>query len=83
MQITLKLFASLADRLPPGSHRNQAPIEIDESSTVQAVIERHNIANNDAHLVLVNGVYIAPEDRSQRELIAGDAVAIWPPVAGG
>ena len=35
------------------------------------------------HLVLVNGVYVAPEQRKARTLAPGDALAIWPPVAGG
>jgi len=35
-----------------------------------------------AYLVLVNGVYIAEEDRD-RPLADGDVMAAWPPVAGG
>jgi sulfur-carrier protein len=33
--------------------------------------------------VLVNGVYQAPAVRETLHLKAGDALAIWPPVAGG
>jgi sulfur-carrier protein len=33
--------------------------------------------------VLVNGSYIAPEHRPTRELVDGDVLAIWPPIAGG
>jgi len=35
------------------------------------------------HIVLVNGVYVAPADRATRTLAEGDVLAIWPPVAGG
>jgi len=35
------------------------------------------------HMVLVNGVYVAPEERSDKKLEEGDHLAIWPPVAGG
>jgi molybdopterin converting factor small subunit len=35
------------------------------------------------HLVLIHGVYIAPEQRAERVLQDGDVLAIWPPVAGG
>ena len=35
------------------------------------------------HLVLVNGRYIAPEMRASEVLHPGDALAIWPPIAGG
>jgi sulfur carrier protein ThiS len=34
-------------------------------------------------LVLVNGVYVPPEERATRTLVEGDVLAIWPPVAGG
>jgi len=35
------------------------------------------------HLVLVNGSYIAPEQRASQTLAEGDVLAIWPPIAGG
>ena len=35
------------------------------------------------HLVLVNGVYVPPEQRAERVLKDGDVLAIWPPIAGG
>jgi sulfur carrier protein ThiS len=35
------------------------------------------------HLVLVNGAYVPPGERARLALRDGDALAIWPPVAGG
>jgi sulfur carrier protein ThiS len=35
------------------------------------------------HLVLLNGEFIPPQARAERALIAGDVLAIWPPIAGG
>jgi molybdopterin converting factor small subunit len=35
------------------------------------------------HLVLVNGRYVAPADRTTHVLQPDDVLAIWPPVAGG
>jgi hypothetical protein len=35
------------------------------------------------HLVLINGVYVPPEERGTRMLAEGDTLAIWPPIAGG
>jgi sulfur carrier protein ThiS len=35
------------------------------------------------HLVLVNGHFIAPEQRALHVLAEGDVLAIWPPIAGG
>jgi molybdopterin converting factor small subunit len=33
--------------------------------------------------VLVNGSYVEPGQRLSRTLNEGDALAIWPPIAGG
>ncbi|MGB9149478.1 MAG: MoaD/ThiS family protein, partial [Burkholderiales bacterium] len=35
------------------------------------------------HLVLLNGVYVYPPERQTTRLRDGDALAIWPPIAGG
>ena len=33
--------------------------------------------------VLINGVFVPPEQRGARVLVDGDVLAIWPPIAGG
>lgn len=83
MQITLKLFASLSDYLPPGSRDNRVDLETGEGDTVAAVIQRYQLPERLVHLVLVNGNYVAPGDRPTRQLQAGDQLAVWPPIAGG
>lgn len=88
MEIILKLFATLSDYLPAernGKVRvyNQLPLDVAEGVTVQAVIEQMQVPPAMAHLVLVNGVYIAPAERPTHPLRDGDALAVWPPIAGG
>ena len=88
MQITFKLHASLTDCLPRNAdghrpHYNQLQIEVPEGCDVQSVIDRFNLPAAQVHLVLVNGVYVAPPTLSRRVLSDGDALAIWPPIAGG
>ncbi len=83
MRITLKLFASLSDYLPAGSQDNQVSLEAEDSATVADIIHRHQLPDRLVHLVLVNGVYVAPAERSIRHLKAGDQLAVWPPIAGG
>jgi sulfur carrier protein ThiS len=83
MQITLKLFATLGDFLPAGSRYNQIEVEVLDGVTVAAVIQQHQLPDKLVHLVLVNGVYIKPEERASKALQAGDVLAIWPPIAGG
>lgn len=83
MKITFKLYATLSDFLPPGQRHNAIEIDIDPATTIADLVERFRLPPRLVHLVLVNGVYIAPEQRMERTLLPGDALAIWPPVAGG
>lgn len=84
MKIALKLFASLTDYLPPASkYTNIVELEVAEGSTITQVTEPYHLPPALVHLVLVNGHYIAPEQRAAKVLQEGDVLAIWPPIAGG
>jgi sulfur carrier protein ThiS len=84
MQITFKLYASLGDYLPADSRRgNEMSHTVPDGSTVTGVTGPFNLPDKLVHLVLVNGHYIAPEDRATKVLVEGDVLAIWPPIAGG
>jgi sulfur carrier protein ThiS len=88
MRVLLKLFATLGAHLPAeldGQRRqgNELPIAVAEGTTVQQVIDRFQLPAGLVHLVLVNGAFVHPADRAARRLAEGDALAIWPPVAGG
>lgn len=84
MWITFKLFASLSAHLPPqAAGGNEIRIEVPEGATILEVIAPYQLPMKLVHLVLVNGVYVAPEDRSTHRLTEGDVLAIWPPIAGG
>jgi molybdopterin converting factor small subunit len=84
MKITFKLFASLTDFLP--SHAKSANlVELDapDGTTISQLIEQFQLPEKLVHLVLVNGRYIDPALRATHTLQEGDALAIWPPIAGG
>lgn len=84
MQVTLKLFASLASYLPSNKKNAiEADLEVPEGSTIGDMIRLHNIPSQSAHLVMVNGFYVKPDQRDQYVLQDKDALAICPPVAGG
>jgi sulfur carrier protein ThiS len=84
MRIALKLYASLADHLPPEARKtNRLELDLPAAATVAGVIEQRSLPTRSCHLVLVNGVYVPPAERSRRVLEEGDELAIWPPIAGG
>ena len=84
MKITFKLYAGLTDYLP-AQHRttNRLDLELTEGSNISQVIEPFALPQKMVHLVLVNGVYVAPDQRFSHVLKDGDVLAIWPPIAGG
>lgn len=83
MRVTLKLYATLSDRLPPEAHNNALVLEVPEATTPAQLIEQHKLPPEMVHLVLCNGIYLNKEERSRTDLKENDILAIWPPIAGG
>lgn len=83
MQIQFKLYATLAELLPADAVNNAVSLDVPEDTTPHQLIDQFNVPRPKAHLVLVNGVYIEPENRDDPLLKPGDTLIIFPPVAGG
>ncbi len=83
MRITLKLFAVLSNYLPPEAYKNQIEIEAPDGATPADVMGLVGVPPEMAHLVLINGIFVAPSQRGDKRLAEGDHLAMWPPVAGG
>jgi molybdopterin converting factor small subunit len=84
VRITFKLYASLTEYLPAQARTsNRIEVDVPDGASISQVIEPYALPHKLVHLVLVNGVYVAPEDRLTRALVDGDVLAIWPPIAGG
>jgi sulfur carrier protein ThiS len=84
MQITFKLYASLGEHLPIDKRQGNAmTLDVAPGASILQVIEPFGLPMKLVHLVLVNGVYVPPEERGTRTLAEGDVLAIWPPIAGG
>jgi molybdopterin synthase sulfur carrier subunit len=84
MKITVKLFASFTEYLPPElRHGNSMPLELAQDTTISQIVELMRLPPRLVHLVLVNGRYIEAEKRQTETLSEGDVLAIWPPIAGG
>ena len=83
MEITLKLYAGLSQYLPENSDKHATQLEISSSATLFSNLDKFNVPKESAHLVLLNGVYLEPEEREKSIFNEGDTLAVWPPVAGG
>ena len=83
MNINIEFYASLMKYLPPGKSRFRREVKIDDGLVLSQLIEQYHISAAEAHIVLVNGHFVESEHRQSRELVEGDVVSIWPPVAGG
>jgi sulfur carrier protein ThiS len=84
MKITLKLFASLTDYLPPeAKYSNVIELDITPDTTIGQLVAQYHLPEKLVHLVLVNGGYVAPGQRASQTLKEADVLAIWPPIAGG
>jgi sulfur carrier protein ThiS len=84
MKVTFKLYAGLTDYLPQQDRTgNRVELTLPEGAAIASVIEPFGLPQKMVHLVLVNGVYVAPEHRMTHVLKDGDTLAIWPPIAGG
>lgn len=83
IHVNFKLYASLADYLPEEANNNSISVSVDESASPYQLIDRYRVPREEAHLVLLNGVYVKPEDRDKPVFQDGDTLAVWPPVAGG
>jgi len=84
MKITFKLFASLTEYLPQQArYTNIIEIDVAPGATISQIIEPFGLPPKLVHLVLINGKYVEPAMRLTQTLSEGDALAIWPPIAGG
>lgn len=83
MKVRLKLFATLSEYLPPGARHNVAEVQVPDGATPHQVMDLCRVPRDQAHLVVLNGVFVLPHQRNSLALSEGDTLALWPPVAGG
>jgi sulfur carrier protein ThiS len=79
MRITLKLFATFRRYLPPGSSGHACHLEVPGGTSVVEVLNRFEVPTDGAAVILVNGRTAEPGQVLQE----GDAVAVFPAMAGG
>lgn len=83
--VTVKRFTSLIHD-PTSAENIAGQIEqypLDDGETIASIIIKADLPEKRLHLVILNGTYVAKEDRSKQLLSDGDVVAFWPPIVGG
>ena len=83
MHLTVKLYAGLSPYLPASAKNNVTHLDTADDTTPADIISEFKLPPELVHIVLLNGVYIRPEDRGSAILKEGDVLSMWPPVAGG
>jgi molybdopterin converting factor small subunit len=79
MRITLKLFLTFRRYLPPEAQGYACQLDVAADITVEHVLNRFGVPTDDGAVILVNG---RTTDLGQ-VLEHGDALAAFPPMAGG
>jgi sulfur carrier protein ThiS len=83
LKIKVKLFATLMQYLPASAVGHVLEMDVPEDITVGTIVTQLNLPPELTHLVLINGVFIPPHARAEKTMVAGDELAVFPPVAGG
>lgn len=83
MKVNVKLFASLSKYLPAGTKGQETLLEAANDATPHQILTSLGVPLEQCHLVVINGFFVPPEARNSQTLNEGDALAVWPPVAGG
>jgi len=83
LQINIKLFAHLRDFMPEPGVKGETTYNCPKDNSVNSVLRELNVPLEHCHLVLLNGVFIQPDQREKKAMVQGDTLAVWPPIAGG
>ncbi|MDH4248580.1 MAG: MoaD/ThiS family protein [Deltaproteobacteria bacterium] len=84
MQITVRLFAMLRDLVPKDSPDGYSfQVEVTAETSPQNIVDKLNIPPVMAHLVMINGRHLLPEERINHRFQKDEVLSIFPPIAGG
>lgn len=68
--------------LPPSAEDNTVCLETASATSCDDLIKKYRIPQESVQVVMVNGEFVAVENRSNA-LASGDVVSIWPSIQGG
>jgi molybdopterin converting factor small subunit len=77
--VTVRLFATFRDFLPPHTGRSGLGVDVGECETIGGLLEALCLPPELPRIVLVNGRYASEASH----LADGDVVSVFPPLIGG
>ncbi len=83
MQITLKLFGSLRQYLPPGSRFDGYEINLPPGTSVDELLNQVPIPPTKPYLVILNDDKIDELNFKTIQIRENDEVVLLPPIKGG
>jgi len=79
LNIEIRLFANLAQFLPPNAKNKRAKIDVKDGLSIAEVLEELNIPKNTTSVIMLNGI----NKKTDTKLNEGDVLSVIPPVTGG
>ncbi|HIF09690.1 MAG TPA: MoaD/ThiS family protein [Sneathiellales bacterium] len=83
MKVTVKLFALLEKYLPRDTIDQTVEVDVTDGASPHVVLAKFGVPPQECHLLLVNGCFVLPSERDNFVMRENDALAAWPPIAGG
>ncbi len=83
MDISVTLFGGLRHYLPAGSSFNKCNIDLDDGSSLEALLHKVPVPADKPYMVLVNDVKVANDQFGEITVQGDDEVVLLPPIKGG
>jgi sulfur carrier protein ThiS len=83
MDISVTLFGGLRHYLPAGSSFNKCMIDVDEGSSLAALLQKIPVPSDKPYMVILNDEKVASDHFDEITIQGDDEVVLLPPIKGG
>jgi sulfur carrier protein ThiS len=83
MDISVTLFGGLRHYLPAGSSFNKCMIDVDEGSSLAALLQKIPVPSDKPYMVILNDEKVASDQFDEITIQGDDEVVLLPPIKGG
>jgi sulfur carrier protein ThiS len=83
MDISVTLFGGLRHYLPAGSSFNKCLIDVDDGSSLAALLRKIPLPSDKPFMVILNDEKVASDQFDEITIQGDDQVVLLPPIKGG